>query len=242
MDERWRVRFGDDAMDELTSTLGALHRALRFDPPAYVPPVFPTQNGKAETLVARSSSSDGHKGVPNGDPDLSQLLSGVLLALTVAFESVSRTSLSIAANTLRVLDGEGIRIRDLPRLTGVSKEANAMCAGWLERRGCAVTEPDPKASRGKVLRLTPKGHGAQAKYQRVHGETEHGWRATYGAAVVDRLRSALEVLVGDGVLASSPLAQGLVPYPDNWRAAVRRPDTLPYYPMVLHRGAYPDGS
>ena len=32
------------------------------------------------------------------------------------------------------------------------------------------------------------------------------------------------------------------PYPDNWRASVRRPATLPHFPMVLHRGGYPDGS
>jgi hypothetical protein len=76
----------------------------------------------------------------------------------------------------------------------------------------------------------------------VLDETEDSWRATYGAAVIDRLRAGLEVLVDDGVLASSPLAAGLEPYPDNWRAAVKQPDTLPHYPMVLHRGAYPDGS
>jgi DNA-binding MarR family transcriptional regulator len=141
-----------------------------------------------------------------------------------------------------VLDGDGVRIRDLPRLTGVSKEANAMSAGWLERCACAVAEPDPAARRGKVLRLTAKGRGAQAKYRRVLSETEDAWRATFGAAVIDQLRSGLEVLVGDGVLASSPLAEGLEPYPDNWRAAVNQPDTLPHHPMVLHRGVYPDGS
>ena len=30
--------------------------------------------------------------------------------------------------------------------------------------------------------------------------------------------------------------------PLSWRAAVRRPATLPHYPMVLYRGGYPDGS
>jgi hypothetical protein len=39
-----------------------------------------------------------------------------------------------------------------------------------------------------------------------------------------------------------PLFGGLEPYPDNWRALVRRPDVLPHFPMVLHRGGYPDGS
>ena len=36
--------------------------------------------------------------------------------------------------------------------------------------------------------------------------------------------------------------RGLEPYPDGWRAKVRRPEALPHYPMVLHRGGYPDGS
>ena len=40
----------------------------------------------------------------------------------------------------------------------------------------------------------------------------------------------------------SPLFRGLEPYPDGWRAKVRKPDTLPHYPMVLHRGGFPDGS
>jgi len=55
------------------------------------------------------------------------------------------------------------------------------------------------------------------------------------------LRAALEPLVGDGTLASSPLAAGLAPEPGNWRASVKAPETLPHYPMVLHRGGFPDG-
>jgi hypothetical protein len=39
-----------------------------------------------------------------------------------------------------------------------------------------------------------------------------------------------------------PLFLALEPYPGNWRARVRPPATLPHYPMVLHRGGYPDGS
>jgi DNA-binding MarR family transcriptional regulator len=141
-----------------------------------------------------------------------------------------------------VLDTDGVRIRDLPRLTGVSKEANAMCSGWLRRRDCAEQAHDPNASRGQVLRLTAKGRGAQAKYRRILADTEDAWRSTYGSVAMDNLRQALEALVGDGNLASSPLAAGIEPQPENWRATVRRPETLPHYPMVLHRGAYPDGS
>jgi len=53
--------------------------------------------------------------------------------------------------------------------------------------------------------------------------------------------STLQPLVG-AADSSSPLWHGLEPDPDGWRAAVRRPDTLPHYSMVLHRGGYPDGS
>ncbi len=47
--------------------------------------------------------------------DLSALLSRVLLAFTIQFERESRISLPISANTLRVLGGQGVRLRDLPR-------------------------------------------------------------------------------------------------------------------------------
>jgi DNA-binding MarR family transcriptional regulator len=143
---------------------------------------------------------------------------------------------------LRVLDLAGTRPGDLPRLTGVSREGNAMCVGWLERHGCVEAVPDTTARRGKLIRLTPKGEKAQQKYRRLLRATEEAWRARFGADAIDDLRAALEAVVGDGTVEASPLGLGLVPHPDNWRARVRRPETLPHYPMVLHRGGYPDGS
>ncbi len=117
-----------------------------------------------------------------------------------------------------------------------------MCARWLERRGCVVTEPVADATRGKKLRLTLKGRKAQQKYHRLVDATEESWRAKFGLAAVGELMEALEGVVGDGTLAASPLAAGLTPYPHCWRAGRRHPDTLPHQPMVLHRGGYPDGS
>jgi hypothetical protein len=236
VEARWRDRFGQRAIDALADASAALLDAFDVDLPDFLPPVFPTQDGRTETPVVRA---DPTRSKPR---DLSARLSGVLDAFAVDFEKESRISLAISANTLRVLDAEGIRLRDLPRVTGVSKEANAMCAGWLERHGCAEKAPDPGASRGQILRLTHKGKGAHAKYRRVLAGTEAAWRSAYGAARVDALRAALEPLVDDGTLPASPLAAALETHPDNWRAAVRPPETLPHHPMVLHRGAYPDGS
>jgi hypothetical protein len=54
------------------------------------------------------------------------LLSQVLLAFVLEFECESELSLAICANVVRVLDEKGLRVRDLPILSGVSKEAIAM--------------------------------------------------------------------------------------------------------------------
>jgi hypothetical protein len=35
---------------------------------------------------------------------------------------------------------------------------------------------------------------------------------------------------------------GVTPCPECWRARVPAPSVLPHFPMVLHRGGYPDGA
>lgn len=71
---------------------------------------------------------------------------------------------------------------------------------------------------------------------------ETHWAIRFGAATVNDLRRALEQVVGDPADRQSKLWAGAAPYPDGWRASVRRPDTFPQFPMVLHRGGFPDGS
>jgi hypothetical protein len=70
---------------------------------------------------------------------------------------------------------------------------------------------------------------------------EERWKSRFGANRVKALRKSLEKMVGEPT-AQSPLFRGIEPYPDNWRASVSKPQTLPHYPMVLHRGGFPDGS
>jgi DNA-binding MarR family transcriptional regulator len=248
VEDRWRARFGGAAVDGLRRSLVALIEALPFDTPAYLPMVFPTQNGKAERLSPREggASPPTWSARTTRDADLTALLSAVLLSFTLDVEAEARISMAIGSNTLRVLqpciEAEPVSVRDLPRLTGVSKEANAMCAGWLARHGCVEVVPNPAANRGKVVRLTAKGRAAQSKHQRLLDSTETLWRTTYGAASLGHLVDALVPIVGDGTFAASPLAAGLEPSEGTWRASVSRPETLPHYPMVLHRGGYPDGS
>jgi hypothetical protein len=124
--------------------------------------------------------------------------------------------------------------------------------GWLERRGYAVTAPGPAASRGQLARLTRRGHQAQQDHRRLVGAVEQRWRDRFGADLITELASSLRALFThqDG---RQRIAAGLVPHPDGWRAhppylsrtqaMVDDPaGTLPHYPMVSHRGGFPDGS
>jgi len=165
-------------------------------------------------------------------------MSRVLLALAIEFERESPLSLAICADVLRVLDEEGVRVRDLPALSGVSKEAISMAMGVLGKRGIAVTGPAPDGSRWRVARLTPKGRYTQKKYRERLGAVESRWQARFGDRAIRGVREVLEQLTGD----QARLAAGLEPLPGGWRASLRRPTTLPHYPMVLHRGGFPDGS
>jgi hypothetical protein len=71
---------------------------------------------------------------------------------------------------------------------------------------------------------------------------EKDWSVRFGIETLAELREPLAKLAGDGTPKGSALFKGLKPYPEGWRAAVRRPSTLPQFPIVLHRGGFPDGS
>ena len=235
IEQRWHERFGADQLSRLRDPLTSM--VSRLDPG--LPDCLPI-------LGAALLSQGPDPGLPPR-PDatapetlpLSALLSRVLLSFAVEYERQAGMSLAVAASVLRVLGPEGTRLRDLPALTGTSKESVRWALGILTRGDLAAEEPDPAASRGKVARLTPRGLDARRLYRGLAGEIERRWHDRFTPAVTAALRASLEPLAGG---QPPPLFGGLEPYPDNWRASVRRPGTLPHFPMVLHRGGYPDGS
>jgi hypothetical protein len=133
-------------------------------------------------------------------------------------------------------------VGDLPRLSGVSKEAVKMSLGVLERGRYLEVADDPAARWRKLTRPTAKGLEAKQKYLRRVGSVEENWRERFGENDIRKLRESLEPLVGDATMEASPLWRGLKPHTGGWRESVAQPDTLPHQPMVLHRGGYPDGS
>ena len=239
IEKRWRERFGDAEVARLRELLWALIEKTGMDLPDCLPILgygLLSQGPGPKRAPAPRESDAGSRLA------LSALLSRVLLAFAIEFERESELSLAISANLLRVLDEEGVRVRDLPRLSGVSKEAIAVSLGFLQKGRYIVIEPDPSAARAKRVRLTAKGRAVQEKYSELLGVIESSWRERFGERIMNALRASLERLVGEPTAELSPLFRGLEPYPNGWRASLPRPKTLPHFPMVLHRGGFPDGS
>ena len=239
METRWETRFGRETTNELRESLMSLVGNIDIPLPDYLPIVgyemFSDILKPEDREPAKQDPDDKRSYFP-------ALLAKVLLAFALAFERKSDISMPMGANVIRLLDGKGVRIRDLPRLSGVSKEAIQMATGFLERRGYAVIEPNPAAPRTKLIRLTPKGQSAKETFGQRLGHIEQRFEEKFGREAIAKLRALLEPLAGRPTAQQSPLFLGLKPYPENWRASVPIPETLPHYPMVLHRGGYPDGS
>jgi DNA-binding MarR family transcriptional regulator len=233
IEKRWQDRFGKDHIDQLRKSLGALISRIDTDlPTRALPDCLPILG-----YGLYSRGPDRERPVPaEHDLTLSALLSRVLLAFAIEFERESDLSLAIGANVLRVLNEKGVPVRDLPVLSGVSKEAIAMALGVLRKKGVVVVEQGSAGDRTKVARLTPKGLEARGAYRQLLGIVEERWQVRFGKDTIRTLRELLERLAGE------PLFRRFEPYADGWRESVRKPETLPHYPMVLHRGGFPDGS
>ncbi len=240
IEQRWRERFGTGQVDRLRESLVAV--ASQLDPG--LPDCLPILGAGLLSRGPDPALPPAGPVDPAGLP-LSALLSRVLLSFALEYERATGQSLAISANVLRVLGPDGIRLRDLPPLTGTSQEAVSWAMGILIRAHRAAEEParpDPAASRGKIARLTPGGLDAQRLYHEFLGTIEQRWHERFTGRAIGALRTSLAALAAAPDGEPPPLFGGLEPYPDNWRAAIRRPATLPHYPMVLHRGGYPDGS
>jgi DNA-binding MarR family transcriptional regulator len=237
IEDRWRERFGDDAINRLREALSAIVNQIDVELPHGLPILG---YGLCSNMQESTQASPGEPVIAK--LPLASLLSQVLLWFAVEFERESPVSLAISANVLRLLSDEGARARDLPRLASVSKEATATSLSFLPKRGYAAMQLTKAGSRTRVIALTAKGRAAQDKYRQLLWAIEERWQSRFGAKAVLSLRESLERLAYEPSGQTSPLFRGLEPYPDGWRASVPKHEGLPHYPMVLHRGGFPDGS
>jgi len=210
IEKRWEERFSKDAVDLLGDALFAIASQSELDLPDCLPILG---YGLWSAVSERKRNAPVERNLP-----LCALLSRVLLSIAIEFERESDLSLAICANVIRVLNEEGVRPRDIPGLSGVSKESIAVAMGILRKKNFVAVD--------KVVRLTAQGVEVQEAYHRR-------------LAAIEARRGGIDALQP---FPMEQLLRGIEPYPDNWRASVRKPTVLPHFPMVLHRGGYPDGS
>jgi DNA-binding MarR family transcriptional regulator len=248
IERRWEERFGTDEVRELRQALGVVMGMLDVELPEYLP-IVGSANGMAADIAHRERQTTPGGTAPS--PHLSTLLAQTLLAYTLDFERGSDVSLPLSANFLRVLDATtGVDVRELPAVAGVSKEATSMALRFLTKAGHVVVTT---AAAAKRARLTAKGGETREAAHELHSELERAWNARFGASTVQRLRAALDGVLDQRDGERALLSLGLEPPPGGWRATkpyveqtravIADPiGRLPHYPMVLHRGGWPDGS
>jgi hypothetical protein len=220
VEQRWRQRFGANLVDELRTGLAGQHAAMPWSPPE----VRPSDGFLTHVVDADDEFDD--------DAALVVLLGQGLTALTLEQERGAAVSLPLAVNFLRVLDAEPQPVKDVPARTGLSKEAVSMALRYLQRRHLTTTDPAGRVGVGPQGQLALHGYGRRA----LQSEDRS-------------LRSALTRLLEQ----TEGLTAGLRPPEGAWRA--RRPylaqtrrfladptGALPWHPMVLPRGGWPDGS
>jgi hypothetical protein len=241
IDARWISRFGKAKVESVVRALRRIVTELAIDLPDYMP-VVDYGDGMRATLVMPATTPAR---APVSKLDLSDLLSRVLLALTLAFESESAdVSLTAAANVLRVIDNSGTWLKELPARAGVVKEGQAALVNFLQKKSYLSIGAEP----AKTVALTAKGKKARDEYPKRVAAIEKRWAAEVGSPTVDALRKGL-----DAILDHPKFVDGVTPHNGGWRldkryaaltnAMLAEPRaTLPHHPMITHRGGFPDGA
>ena len=225
VEDRWSQRYGAHAVAELRQAL----QTMAGESAARLPGYLPQLDNHLRTTVPESDET------VCGEPGLLTALSNCLHLFAIEFETDFPVGLAVAANVLRVLDTDGVHLRNIQLSAGISAVAvrwslRALESEWAEQR------QDANAAHGKVVHLSRKGARLRNQYFDRTREIELAWSHRHRNAV-DTVRSRLAEFTADpGVLQS-----GLVPPGPSWRPATP-PAVLPDFPVVLYRGAFPDGA
>jgi DNA-binding MarR family transcriptional regulator len=94
---------------------------------------------------------------------------------------------------LESIDGaDGMRVTDLARRAGTSKQAVCQVVDGLEELGYVTRQPDPEDGRARIVTLTPRGRDGCLTGRRLLAEIERGWADGLGDDLLARLRDAAE--------------------------------------------------
>jgi len=229
IETRWRGRFGEDVIVELREALDAADADVADVWPDYLPVVG------YGLVTMRQLGADRDRALTA--TTFSAVLSRALTTIAVAFERTAPISLALAANALRVIEPSGTLVRDIPSLAGIAKEITDVSLGHLEKDGLAQLRTEGRA---RIATLTGLGVLTRENTDGRRAELDAGFEAA---------REPLERILSN----TDGLVEALTPQPSAWRshrkyaAQTKRLLTdpraaLPHFPIVTHRGGFPDGS
>jgi DNA-binding MarR family transcriptional regulator len=95
------------------------------------------------------------------------------------------------------IDPDGSRLTELAERAHMTKQSVGEVATDLETRGYVERVPDPADGRAKIIRLTERGHEAQALGIELIAGIEREWGERIGEERVAALRDALEAITAE---------------------------------------------
>ena len=203
LQDEWRQRFGDDAIDGLRAALTSVVNRLPIELPHHVtgygegdpsvtggdyhaeqpgPPRIPA-HGQEWPVVLREAGSDA------GNLPLPALLSQVLAAFAIDYDRERLGGLNRTSNFLRFVGDDGIPLEQASNLGGVSGNGKTL----HERHLDVVVEPGRPSDMTRRVYPTPKSRRARDAYPHLVMEVEDRWRDEYGDAIV-AARAVLETM------------------------------------------------
>jgi hypothetical protein len=234
IDTRWTDRCGPGLAAAFPAVDPALPRHLPMAsvsrPATPALPRFSAPPAPGEAAPYRPSHT-------TSSSPLSTLLAQELIRFTAAVGGRSPIPMGLGSNVLRVLAAGACRTRDLPTLAAISREA-------VDGSIRALVRDEAVAVAGGVADLTERGRNMWRAYEDALTEVDGQWR---------KARPTMVTALEDSLDRHDALVAAITPGPEGWRAnppyavltrtMLENPAAnLPAYPMVSHRGGFPDGS
>ena len=161
VEARWQKRHGA----ALTAAVKALS-PIAARPGVQMPEGLPSGWMKGDWQ--QFPSGDLHEPVGGRFP---VVVGRALLALTMLYEERGSIPFALAANTLRVVEEDGVPMSEVPLRSGISPETTGPQIQWLAKRRLLAVGNDPDR-RGKLVRLTSKGRDAHVAHAGTVEEIE----------------------------------------------------------------------
>lgn len=95
------------------------------------------------------------------------------------------------------VDPDGTRLTDLADRAHMTKQSVGEVVTDLQQRGYVERVPDPNDGRAKIIRLTARGHDAQALGWKLINDIEREWAERFGTERIAALRETLEAVTAE---------------------------------------------